>query len=335
MTLWQHWMTGQIDASIAAALLLTIAVLARHAISPRVRSILLLIALMRLVLPPWIRSPWSEAAVDLPPIDETRTAMMDWLQSDAAVYAFAIATVVTLLLLARLAWQLRRSHYHWIETTTPAPEWVQARARAFAGDALPVEVRLSREGSGPLAAGLRQPLIVLPVDAIESLAPADLDAALAHEIGHHARRDLLWIAAVRALAAIAWFNPLAHLIARAIIASREDGSDDWAVTRTSNDPFTYCRALLQSARMIAVDRHTVTANAHPMGRRLKRLLDGRAARDGRIGVVATIGILLALTACIPGAHMAEGSSWEDDEVIVIQRVISDTRDQIREQIRLR
>ena len=165
MTLWQHWMTGQIDASIAAALLLTIAVLARHAISPRVRSILLLIALMRLVLPPWIRSPWSEAAVDLPPIDETRTAMMDWLQSDAAVYAFAIATVVTLLLLARLAWQLRRSHHHWIATTTPAPEWVQARARAFAGDALPVEVRLSREGSGPLAAGLRQPLIVLPVDA--------------------------------------------------------------------------------------------------------------------------------------------------------------------------
>lgn len=52
-------MIGQLDASIVAGVLLLIAILARHRLPPRVRSLLLLIALVRLVLPPWIRSPWS------------------------------------------------------------------------------------------------------------------------------------------------------------------------------------------------------------------------------------------------------------------------------------
>jgi bla regulator protein BlaR1 len=320
MTIWQHWIVGQVDASIAAAFLLTIALLARRQISPRVRSVILLIALVRLTIPPWIRSPWSEAAVDLPPIDDTRTLIVDWLQSDAAAYAFAITTIVSVLLLARLAWQLRQSHRHWLKTTTMAPESMQARARALMSGDAAIEVRLSMGGDGPLAAGIRRRLIVLPADAID-LEPAALDAALAHEAAHHARGDLKWIAGVRALAAVAWFNPLAHLIARAIVASREDGSDDWAVSRTSNDAFTYCRSLLQSARMVAVDRDAVAANAHPMGRRLRRLLDGRAARDRRLGVAGLIGITVAMALCLPGAHMPEASSWEDDQAVIVHRII--------------
>ena len=91
-----------------------------------------------------------------------------------------------------------------------------------------VEVRLSRSGDGPLAVGLRRKLIILP-ESVLSLDSAAIEAVVAHEIAHHERRDLVWIALASALKAVAWFNPLAHLIARALVAAREDGTDDWAV----------------------------------------------------------------------------------------------------------
>jgi hypothetical protein len=103
MTLWQHWMVGQVDASIAAGALLAAALLARRWLSPRVRSAMLLIAVLRLALPPWLRSPWSEAFVDLPPVDDTRLLVTEWLRADVATVLFTVTTVVTLGLLLRLA----------------------------------------------------------------------------------------------------------------------------------------------------------------------------------------------------------------------------------------
>ena len=130
---------------------------------------------------------------------------------------------------------------------------------------------------------------------------------------------------------MAWFNPLAHLIARALVASREDGSDDWAVRRTSNDPFTYAQALLQSARMVAMPQgfNSATqtprrggpalgvAGAHPMGRRLQRLLDGRTTRAGRLGLPGVAVVLVAATVALPGAHLPRLADSEQDQRIVI------------------
>ena len=104
MTIWRHWMVGQLDASLVAAALLLVALLARHRLSPSVRSFLLLIALVRLVLPPWMRAPWSEAVVDVPPIDDVRTLIASGLQWDVAMYAAAITTAVSVFLLARMVW---------------------------------------------------------------------------------------------------------------------------------------------------------------------------------------------------------------------------------------
>ena len=140
---------------------------------------------------------------------------------------------------------------------------------------------------------------------------------LAHEIAHHERRDLVWIALASALKAIAWFNPLAHLAARALIAAREDGTDDWAVRSTSNDPFAYAQALLQSARMVAAPQPFGAAGAHPMGRRLQRLLDGRTTREGKLGLPGLVIILLAATAAIPGAHMPSPSDGDDVRVVIV------------------
>ena len=313
-------MVGQLDASIVAAILLSIALLARHRLSPGVRSSLLLIALVRLVLPPWIRSPWSEAVVDVPPINEAR-AMIAWgLQWDVAMYAAAITTVVSMFLLARIVWTFATAEERWIAATEPLSLRLTTSAKASvvkkAGTTTAVEVRLSRSGDGPLAVGLRRKLIVLP-ESVLRLDSAAIEAVLAHEIAHHERRDLVWIALASALKAVAWFNPLAHLIARALIAAREDGTDDWAVRSTSNDPFAYAQALLQSARMVAAPQPFGAAGAHPMGRRLQRLLDGQATREGKLGLPGLVIILLAATAAIPGAHMPSPTDGDDERVVIV------------------
>lgn len=311
MTIWRHWMVGQLDASMVAAALLLIAVLARHRLSPRVRSFLLLIALVRLVLPPWIRSPWSEFVVDVPPIDDARLMIASGLQPDLAMYAAAITTAVSVCLLARIAWTFATAERRWLAVTEPSSIRLGTNTTAS------IEVRLSRSGEGPLAVGLKRQLIILP-ESVLRLDSAAIEAVLAHEVAHHERRDLVWIALAHALKAIAWFNPLAHIVARALIAAREDGTDDLAVSRTSNDPFAYAQALLQSARMVA-PQPLGAAGAHPMGRRLQRLLDGQAAREGQLGVFAIVLILIAATAALPGAHMPSVSDGEQRIVIVIQR----------------
>jgi beta-lactamase regulating signal transducer with metallopeptidase domain len=317
VNIWRMWLVGQIDATIVAVLLLAAVQLLRHRIPPAMRSWILLIALVRLALPPFVQSPWSEAAVDVPPVDEARGFIATLLQDDRFQYLFMFTVLVSLALLARLAWQVSSSGRRLRATTRLAPEWLQMRARNLAttGSA---EVRISESGDGPFAAGIRQRLIVLPAALVDGLDTGALDAALAHEIAHHERRDLLWIAAAKALQALAWCNPLAHVIARAIGAAREDGSDDWAVGHTSKDAFTYAHALLKSARMVArSDGGLLVAGAHPMGSRFRRLLDAGAARDRRIGVIGVVVILTVMAAALPGAHMPQLSSSDDDRRVVI------------------
>ena len=315
MTLWRHWMVGQLDASLVAGVLLAIALIARHRLSPRIRSALLLIAMVRLVLPPWIRSPWSEALVDLAPLDDGRSLVALGMQSDLAMYAAMLTTAVSIVLLARIGWGVLTAERRWVAVTEPVSacdDLAGAVSIRLEPDAT-VHVRVSRSGEGPFAVGIRRKLIILP-ESILRLDAAAIDAVIAHEMAHHERGDLRWILAADVLKAIAWFNPLAHVLARALVAAREDGSDDWAVRKTSNDPFAYAQALLQSARVMATAQPLGAAGAHPMGKRLQRLLDARAAREGRIGAAGIVLIAIAAIAAIPGAHMP---SLPSDERIVI------------------
>lgn len=317
MTMWRHWMVGQVDASIAALVLLAIALVLRQRLSPAIRSALLLIALVRLALPPLVRSPWSEALVDLPPVDDTRMQMSEWLSADIS-FLLAGLTLVTVALVARLVLQARSIG---LAPVVAAPPELQAHVDRLS-NGMPIALRLSANDEGPFAAGVFRKIIVLPAGLVEQLDAEAMTAVLAHEVAHHARRDLWWLTAVAVLKTVVWFNPLAHVIARALVATREDGSDDWAVTHTSRDPFTYARALLQSARMIAVPHPLTAAGAHPMGKRLRRLLNGRAHRDDRVGVAGIAMVLAAAIFCIPGAHMPQLSA-ADHPTVIIHRVVRD------------
>jgi hypothetical protein len=298
MTIWRMWIVGQLEATLAASLLLAVAVLFRHRLAPGVRSAILLIALIRLALPPFLRSPWSEAAADAPLIDDVRVLIAGALQSDLAMAVAALTTTVSIALLVRLGVAFLRAER--------------------ASDGPGIQILFSESNEGPIATGLFRRKVIIPRSML-ALDKAALDAAIAHEVAHHERRDLWWMAGASLLTAIAWFNPLAHVVARALVASREDGADDWAVARTSKDPVSYAQALLQSARLMSAQQPAAAAAAHPMGGRLRRLLDTRARRDSRFGVAAIVAIAIAAALALPGAHMPSLSDGITRTVIVIRR----------------
>ena len=313
------WIVGQIDATLVAAAVLAIAHWGRGRLSPTMRSAILLIALVRLALPPFIHSPWSEAASDLPPVDNARLAAAGWLQDDRAQMLFGLWLAVTLFLIARLVWQIQVGHRRVLATSQPAAGWLQDRAARLATGIAP-DIRVSVPGDGPFATGLLDRVIVLPACLADCRDEDALDAALAHEIAHHERRDLWWLAAARLLLAVAWLHPLAHLLARSIGRAREDGSDDWAVTRTSRDPFAYVEALLKSARAVSTtETQQLTLGAHPMSGRFRRLLDQNATRDRRIGALGLIAILVLTALAIPGAHTLQPRDDAERVVIVIRK----------------
>jgi beta-lactamase regulating signal transducer with metallopeptidase domain len=109
----------------------------------------------------------------------------------------------------------------------------------------PVEIRLHRELASPLAVGLVRPVIYLPVD-YTTWSPATLRAVLMHELGHHLRRDLWTSLAARLACILHWFNPLAWLLRRRLLAQCEFACDA-RVLATGIDAQSYAHTLCNLA----------------------------------------------------------------------------------------
>jgi TonB family protein len=113
----------------------------------------------------------------------------------ALVIGIAVAYECTVLYFAgRLAWglfethALARSAARIALTGEAALRW-KKHCRRLGITALPSEIAVSPRAIGPVTIGLRRGLLLLPPAFLEDIAPADLDAVLAHELVHIARYD--------------------------------------------------------------------------------------------------------------------------------------------------
>ncbi len=136
------------------------------------------------------------------------------------------------------------------------------RAREISGDprlvrvreSLPpmrVQIRETGELRSPALTGLWRPVILLPLDWRERLNDEQLRCVLAHEAGHHRRRDLLWRWTFLIARALHWFNPLVWLAERAARTDQEMACDEWVLRhdRTASAE-CYGEALLVSAQRL-------------------------------------------------------------------------------------
>ncbi|MEI6861661.1 MAG: M56 family metallopeptidase, partial [Verrucomicrobiota bacterium] len=179
----------------------------------------------------------------------------------------------------------------------------------------------------PTVVGWVRPVVLVPAAMLAGLAPAQLDALLAHELAHIRRHDFL-VNLVQAVAeALFFYHPAIYAINRRIRAERENACDDIAVGVTG-DAVDYARALatLEAARSTGSLALAASGDGELLAR-VRRLLGFTPARGVRTlpfagAVLAASGlyvaVLLALfaAACVPASS---GKLYQAETTLVFGR----------------
>ncbi|WP_294332639.1 M56 family metallopeptidase [uncultured Sphingomonas sp.] len=162
---------------------------------------------------------------------------------------------------------------------------------------------------GPLAFGIFRKYVAFPRDFSERYDELERDLALAHELGHHLRGDLIANWAALIVLALHWFNPVAWRAFRAFRADQEMACDALVLAgRAQALRHAYGRAIVKSAHGGAVSAACHLHTINDVKGRLRMLSIHRKLSPIRIGAglagITTVSLAaLALTAS--GSQAAE------------------------------
>ncbi|NYT40342.1 peptidase M56 [Sphingomonas sp. R-74633] len=162
---------------------------------------------------------------------------------------------------------------------------------------------------GPLAFGVWRKYVAFPCDFTERYDEQERDLALAHELGHHVRGDLIanWVALI--VLALHWFNPVAWRAFRAFRADQEMACDALVLAgRAQALRHAYGRAIVKSAHGGAVSAACHLHTINEVKGRLRMLSKTHKNTPARlaIGLVGTGALgLAALGLTASGTQAAE------------------------------
>jgi uncharacterized protein (TIGR03435 family) len=129
--------------------------------------------------------------------------------------------------------------------------WMRVRAAVRAAAPLgleaPIQVLSSPSLIEPGVFGVLRPVLLLPAGISDHLAPAHLEAILAHELCHVRRRDNLAAAFHMLVEALFWFHPLVWWIGARLVEERERACDE-EVLRLGNKPQVYAESILKTCQ---------------------------------------------------------------------------------------
>jgi len=153
-----------------------------------------------------------------------------------------------LLKLADGLFKIRQLRRRWV---TPASADWQGRATVLTaqlGMRRPVVLLESALATVPLAMGYFRPIVLFPFGLINQLTPEEVEAVLAHELAHIARRDWVLNLLQSFMETVFYYHPAAWWLSYLIRTEREQSCDDVAVMLTGNR-LAYAKALLHLAEM--------------------------------------------------------------------------------------
>lgn len=307
-----------IEALIASALLMVL-VLAirtpvRAAFGPQIAYALWAIPALRLILPPDIMPRfWPEAAN---PIADAGEVIYIFDSGSASVAAATVTPILGEIVawlwlaggLAFLGWQ--------------AIAFLNLRHRLLCGAhertrVGGVRVMEAKSGEGPLAFGIFDRCVILPADFDASYDSEEQRLALAHELAHHQRGDLIANTIALGVLALHWFNPLAWFAFRAFRADQEMACDARVIAADPAIRHAYGLAIVKSAR-----GGTITAACHlhtieQLKGRLK-MLNAKAKSRGRqtLGALAATAIATAaLVGTASGTKASAAIEQASDRVV--------------------
>jgi len=299
-----------IEALIASTLLMLLVLVLRAPVrrmfGAGVAYALWVLPVARLLLPP-LPAEWQpSASAPISRAAEQVTVMFVDLADAAPVREAAAAPDYGAVLLAI-----------WAIGAVGFIGWHLIRYRLFVGRMLtgaratlfgPVRVIESDSATGPLAFGIWRKYVAFPSDFKDRYDADEQALALAHELTHHARGDLIanWIALV--VLALHWFNPIAWRAFRAFRADQEMACDERVLAgRAANVRHAYGRAIVKSAHGGAVSAACHLHTINELKGRLRMLSKDRVSKarlaSGAAAVAAVALVSLGLTAS--GTQAAE------------------------------
>ena len=107
-----------------------------------------------------------------------------------------------------------------------------------------IPVRETTSTLEPGIFGIFSPTLLMPAGIASHLAPAQLDAILAHELCHWRRRDNLTAAIHMLVEVLFWFHPLVWWLGGRLVVERERACDE-SVIQSGRDRETYAEGILK------------------------------------------------------------------------------------------
>lgn len=145
--------------------------------------------------------------------------------------------------------------------------------------------------SVPAVIGFFRPVVLIPMRALTGLSTEQLEALIAHELGHIKRFDVAVNFVQVVVETLFFFHPAVWWLNKRIRADREDCCDDIAVT-AGGSSVSYAKALATIATWRDVPSFAMAATGSPVAARVARLLG--MSRDGsRTAGVFTASLVLA------------------------------------------
>ena len=297
-----------IASTLLMLLVLVVRTPVRRAFGPTIAYALWALPVVRMVLPP-LPDSWRGTALPVLPVPEdiiislgTPVATLVAEPASGIGWPIGLLSVWTLGAVAFVA-------YHLV-----AHSRFCARVRRQASDvhvvaAGNVAVIATDAATGPLAFGVWRKFVAFPRDFEDRYDPLERDLALAHELGHHARGDLIanWIALV--VLALHWFNPVAWRAFRAFRADQEMACDALVLAGRARDlRAAYGRAIVKSAHGGAVSAACHLHTINEIKGRLKMLTrHEKTSRSQMMAGTGAVAVLLmaGLGLTASGTHAAE------------------------------
>ena len=292
-----------VEAVIASTLLMALVLLARRhvrqAFGPQVAYALWALPLLRLILPPLPRGLSEQATPPLAAASESFTTyvvlpmtarMTSQLPATAdtpSIWPMVEQGIALFWIVGAAGFLGFQALRHWRFRT-------RLLADAETLDAVEgVRVVASDGAPGPLAFGIWRRYVAFPRDFAERYDADERDLALAHELGHHARGDLIanWIAL--AVLALHWFNPLAWRAFHAFRADQELANDARVLRgRSRADRHVYACAIVKAAHGRALSGACHLHTIDDLKGRLKMLTTSPKSRRQLAMGGATVSLLV-------------------------------------------
>ncbi|MCX5659418.1 MAG: redoxin domain-containing protein [Planctomycetota bacterium] len=232
--------------------------------------------------------------------------------------SLSLAGGVLLVYLLGVCMMALRLAWHWLQLrrllarAVPAdrPDFLAAlgAAASHLGIRRRVELLVVDDAISPMALGLLRPRIVLPA-SMANCTPEETKVILAHELAHHRRGDLwvIWLQVL--LRPLWWFNPLFWGIDRSLRSVREECCDDLLLATRLADREGYCQTLLHAAgqwsrALPAAAALGFAQRMHPLGGRMRRIMDPALPRAAQLSRGATLRLVVLALVLLPGLRLA-------------------------------